>query len=426
MCYSIECVTRARDVMVVANMDGKTQPGRIGVTPADAFNRAFALQAQGDLRGAEDIYRVILKQYPKHFQTLSNLGTVLLLGERLDEAVRVLRKALNQEPGSAATHAQLARALGLLDRHEEALERARRAIALNPELPGSYATLAQLLANLGRYDEAQHALGRAIELAPDQASYYYHLGQVKRWTADDPRLASLEALARRSAALPLSQQAALNFALAKAYGDCGDVERAFHRQIEGGALQRRFLRYDEAATLGELDALCRALDADWLARHEGVGDPTSLPVFVLGMPRSGSTLVEQVLASHPKVHALGERLIFVEALAQVFGLPSVPPSLAQSVVRWTDSELRRLGVLYREAIRREAPSGAARIIDKLPANFQYIGLIHAALPMRASSTRAATPLIPAFPCSRYCSRGLPSRTHTISENSVAIIARTSR
>lgn len=366
--------------MVVPGLSGRTPSGKVGVTPADAFNRAVALQMQGDLQGAERIYRAILKQYPKHFQTLSNLGTVLLLGERLEEAVKVLRKALNQDPNSAASHAQLARALGLLDRHEEALERARRAVMLDPQLPGAHATLAQLLANLGRYDDARRALGRAIELAPDRASFYYHLGQVMRWTGDDPRLTILRALAQKSAELPLSEQAALNFALAKAYADCGELERAFRYQIEGGALQRRFLRYDEAATLGELDALCRALDADWMARHEAVGNPSSLPVFVLGMPRSGSTLVEQILASHPKVHALGERLTFVEALAQVCGTPTVPPAFAQRATRWINAELRRVGALYCEAVQRDAPAGMARIVDKLPANFQYVAVIHAALP----------------------------------------------
>ncbi|HVC61286.1 MAG TPA: sulfotransferase [Acetobacteraceae bacterium] len=361
-------------------MNDRITSRQVGVTPDNAFRQAVALQQQGDLLGAEKIYRAILKQYPKHFQTLSNLGTVLLVAERMEEAVPFLRKALNQDPNAPVVHTQLAWALGLLDRHEEALERAGRAIALHPELPGAHATLAQLLANLGRYAEAMGALGRAIELAPDQASYYCHWGHIARWTPDDPRLAGLEALAQKAASLPPSEQVALNFALAKADEDCGNIERAFRRQIEGGALQRRLFRYDEAATLRELDDLCRALDAGWMAGHQGAGDPSALPVFVLGMPRSGSTLVEQILASHPKVRALGERLIFVDALARICGTPTVPASLAQRAARWPDADLRRLGALYREAVRRAVPADTARIIDKLPANFRYAGLIHAALP----------------------------------------------
>ena len=355
-------------------------PRQIGVTPAEAFRRAVALQAQGDLAGAEKIYRAILKQHPDHFQALSNLGGVLLTGERMEEAVRVLRKALNQQPNSAVPHALLARALQLLDRHEEALERARRAIALDPNLAEAQATLAQGLAELGRYDEAVSALARAIELAPDRPRFYYYWGHITRWATDDPRFAALEALAQKAGTMPLADQVDLNFALAKAYADCGDIERAFRRQIEGGALQRRLVAYDEAATFREFDALCRALDKTWVARRQGVGEPSPQPVFIVGMPRSGTTLVEQVLASHPQVRALGERVAFNDAIAQLCGTPVLPSALAHRAAQWSERELRRLGALYLDAVRRGAPAGAARLVDKLPANFQFVGLIHAALP----------------------------------------------
>jgi hypothetical protein len=117
------------------------------------------------------------------------------------------------------------------------------------------------------------------------------------------------------------------------------------------------------------------LDAAWMRRHLGLGDPSPVPVFIVGMPRSGTTLVEQILASHPAVHALGERRLFEDALARVGG-----PNAVSTPACWTDAELRRIGGLYVEAARRAAPAGALRIVDKLPANFQYAGLIHAALP----------------------------------------------
>ena len=361
-------------------MSNGTMPRQVGMTPDAAFRQAVALQTKGDFAGAEKIYRAILQQHPKHFQTLSNLGSTLLFMERLEEAIQVLRKALNQNPNSAVAHTLLARALHLLDRHAESLERAKRAIALNPALPDAHATLAQALGDLGRYDEARAALERAIDLAPDDARFYYYWGQIARWTADDPRLARLETLAGNAASLPIGRQAELKFALAKAHADCGDAERAFRRQIEGGGLLRRILPYDEAATLGEMDAMCDAIDAAWLDRQRGMGDPSTLPVFILGMPRSGTSLVEQVLASHPKVRALGERLGLPDALARVCGTPSIPASLAQRAVGWSGPELRRLGALYVAAVRHDAPAAAARITDKLPANFQFVGLIHAAMP----------------------------------------------
>jgi len=365
---------------VLTGMIFPTTPSQVGVTPPVAFKRAVDLQHRGDLPGAEKIYRAILKQYPKHFETLVNLGTVLLIAERLEESVRYLRKALKLKPNSAIIHTNLARAYQLLDRHDEALERARRAIALDPKMVDARATLAQGLGELGRYDEALAALTQAIELAPDQARLYYYWGQLTRWTPDDPRLAALEALAQKAGSLPLDEQVNLNFALGKAYADCGDIERAFRHQIAGGALQRRFFKYDEASTLGALDALCRALDAKWMARHQGAGDPSPLPVFILGMPRSGTSLVEQILASHPKVKALGERVTLNEALAEVCGTPTVPPWLSHRATHWSNPELQRLGALYIKGVSRGVPAGASRTTDKLPANFRFAGLIHAALP----------------------------------------------
>jgi tetratricopeptide (TPR) repeat protein len=357
-----------------------TPSRQVGVTADVAFKRAVWLQQRGDLDGAENIYRAILKQYPKHFQTLLNLGTVLLYAERMEESARFLRKALKQAPDSALAHSLLAWAHALLGRYEEALQGARRATALDPELPEAHATLAQRLADLGRYDEAIRAQARAIELAPDQPRLYNTWGHLTRWTADDPRFAALEALAQKSGSRPLDEQVELNFALGKAYTDCGDVDRAFRHQIIGGALQRRIFRYDEASTLRELGELCRVLNAAWIGRHREVGHPSPLPVFIVGMPRSGTTLVEQILASHPKVQGLGERMTFNDAIAELCGMPTVPLSLGPRAAQWPSSELRRLGGLYLEATRRGVRATTSRIIDKLPSNFQFAGLIHAALP----------------------------------------------
>ncbi len=355
-------------------------PRQVGVTPAAAFQQAVLLEQRGNLPEAEKIYRAILKQYPRHFQTLSNLGTVLLRAERMEEAYRVLIKALKQQPDSAEVHSLLARALAKLDRHEEGLKRARRAVALKPDQPETHAALAQGLGDLGRYDEATATLARAIELAPDQPRFYYYWGHITKWTPGDPRLAALEALEGNAASMPLEEQVNLHFALAKAYADCGDIDRSFPHQIEGGALRRRQFAYDEAATLRELDALREVFDARWLERNRGAGDPSSLPVFVLGMPRSGTSLVEQILASHPKVRGLGERVAFNDALAQISGTPAVPVALARIAAQWPPPDLRRLGKLYLAAIRSGVPGSVTRATDKLPANFRFAGLIHAALP----------------------------------------------
>ena len=361
-------------------MASRTASRHVSLTPEIAFNKAVALQFQGRLGEAEKLYRAILRQHPRHVPTLFNLAAALWGAGRSAEAVRVLRKALEQEPNAADAYALLARAFLNLDCYDEALKHARQAIALNPQLADAHAALASWLAEMGRYEEALRAQARAIELAPDQPRHYYQWGYITRWTLDDPRLTALQALAQKSGSRSLVDRVHLNFALAKAYADCGDIERAFRHQIEGGALKRQMIGYEEAPTLRNIDALCRELDAEWMRRHQEIGDPSSLPVFILGMPRSGSTLVEQILASHPKVHALGERAIFNETLATVCGLPMLPQSFAQKAARWPGTKLRSLGRLYLEAAQRDAPAAATRITDKMLANFRFAGLIHAAMP----------------------------------------------
>ena len=249
---------------------------QVGVTPDIAFKRGVELHQSGDLLGAEKIYRAILKQYPKHFETLAKswISAAVRGAARRrspnscagrSNRNRIRRSFTTFSPGSSICSTVMTR------RCNEPI--ARLHSTLNSSTRGL--TLAQGLAELGRYDEALAAMAHAIELAPDQARLYHSWGEITRWTSDDPRLAALEELARKAASLPVDDQVNLNFALGKAYADCGDIERAFRRQIEGGALQRRMLRYDEASTLCELDALCRALDAKWMTRHRRVGDPVA-------------------------------------------------------------------------------------------------------------------------------------------------------
>ena len=356
--------------------DGTTTPPA-GIDPEAALRQAAALQNRGDLAGAEKIFRLILKQHPDSFNTLYALAGVLWRTERFEEATRFLRKALNQKPNSAEAHALLAAVLRSMGRYEEALERARRAIALRPEFADAHAHLAQSLADLGRHEEAAQAQRQAVALAPGQPLHYFRLGDFASWTADDPRLAALEAMRQNPQRLPPDEQVFLHYALAKAYSDCGDIERSFRLQIEGGALKRRMLRYDEAATLGPVEDLCRVCDMQWMLRHQGAGDPSPLPIFVVGMPRTGSTLVEQILISHPGVDTIGESSALVAALAEAAGGGS---SVVQRVGAFSDSDLRTLGARYLQSARRAIPAEAARIVDKTPWNFRFAGLIHAALP----------------------------------------------
>jgi tetratricopeptide (TPR) repeat protein len=358
----------------------QTASNRIDRDTETAFQKAVALANQGQMADAEKTYRSLLRRHPHHFASMQNLAVILMTAERHEEAIQVLRKALNQVPNSIVINKMLAWALHNQERHDEALDRVRRMAALYPKSASAHSMLARILTDLGRHDEALLAQNRAIELEPGLPYHYYQLGDISKWKADDPRLATLEGLLQKSSSFPLKEQVCLNYALGKAYSDRGDIERAFRYQISGGALQRQILKYDETFYLDLLKGLAGAFDREWLTGHLGVGEPSTRPVFVLGMPRSGTTLTEQILASHPEVRALGERQFLNMAYARVCGTTAITPAVLYQAAQWSNRQLRQLGAAYLEISSRDVAARFSRTVDKLTQNFRLVGLVHAALP----------------------------------------------
>jgi hypothetical protein len=190
-------------------------------------------------------------------------------------------------------------------------------------------------------------------------------------------LAALHALENDLASLSGEQQIPLHFALGKAYADLGEHPRSFAYLLKGNALKRAGVRYDEAATLKRFERIQAAFTSELLREKAGAGDGSTAPVFVLGMPRSGTTLVEQILASHSKVFGAGELDAFGRAVASIATVNGVAfPEFASTI---SAEGLRSLGESYVERLSR-APAAAGRIVDKMPSNFAFVGLIHLALP----------------------------------------------
>ncbi len=335
-------------------------------------NIGLALQALG--RSAEAIghYERAIAINPDYAEAENNLGAALRALNRHEEAVTHYRRAVTFRPRSAAAHNNLGVALQLVGRHDEALAEAEQALALAPDFAEAHHGRGTVLRTLGRLDEAQQELERAIALSPRKAEFYRSLAEAKRFSDGDPHCAMIEALARDMAALPEEERIHLHFALGKVYDDLGQHERGFSHLIEGNALKRGQIVYDEAGMLARFEVTRALFSAVVLRERAGQGDPSPLPVFILGMPRSGTTLVEQILASHPEVYGAGELSDFERAVAALGGPDGAPADIG-------GEELRRLGASYVEKITALAPR-ARRISDKMPANFRYAGLIHLALP----------------------------------------------
>lgn len=292
---------------------------------------------------------------------------------RASDAIACYDKALALN--SSFAEAWLGRGNVLLDqsRPGEALTNYDKALALNPRLADAFDRKGRALLELGRLKEASREIEKSIKLAPRRIRFYLNLGTSRRIERGEGHIEALEALAREMPSLSADDQIDLNFALGKALADLGERERSFRYLIDANALKRKQIAYDEPAVLDGLARGQTIFTPELLSKNAGAGEPSSVPVFIVGMPRSGTTLIEQILASHPRVFGAGEINDFGELAAKLAG------DYPESVAHMSRDEMRELGGAYLERIKSSAPQ-AERIVNKMPDNFRFVGLIHLALP----------------------------------------------
>jgi tetratricopeptide (TPR) repeat protein len=315
-----------------------------------------------------------------HFpEALNNLGNALVAAGHHSKAVPFLEKALAIRPDFAEARIALGSALAALPRTDEAIDCYQRVLAAAPDMAEAHSGLGTVLQTLGRLREARQAMEAAIRLAPEKAEYYRSLVGIRRTVMGDPYLEAMENLARDLARLPKKEQIALHFALGKAYDDLGKHQLAFDHLLAGNALKRKEIAYDEAAALTRFERIKAVFTPELMQQKRGLGHPSDVPVFIVGMPRSGTSLIEQMLASHPDVFGAGELRDIAAALAEFDRRDHGPAPFPEIASYMDEMQLRQFGARYVNTIRALAPT-AARITDKMPSNFMFVGLIHLALP----------------------------------------------
>lgn len=364
------------------------------------LNYANALAAAGEAGRAEHHYREALARAPAQASVCFNYGTFLVTSGRPLEAIPLLARAVELNPGDPGMRNNFAIALKNAGRLEEAeaelleawrihpehpdtlnnlgtlhhargrLARARAcyaaALAADPNRAEGWCNLGTTLSQLGELGEATEALRRAIALKPLDPRFWRQLAELIRFTPESEDLAALRRLSRHLPAFSPEERIEAHFALGKAESDAGHIARAFAHYRAGNALKRALTPYDEAATLAELESLPQRFSPAFLAGGGGVRDP--LPVFIVGMPRSGTTLVEQILASLPGV-AGGDEL---SALEDTLALFPAPETL-------DEAGINALAADYLRRLRALAPT-AERFTNKVPLNFRHLGLIRRAWP----------------------------------------------
>jgi tetratricopeptide (TPR) repeat protein len=401
-------------------------------------NLGNALVDLGQLEDAVYHYRRMLELRPDLAEAHNNLGNALLSLKRFEEAATSYRRALALRPNAPGAHANLGNALYALGRPQEALIHCRRALELEPdsaeaellkgnalfdlglldeaatsyaralELKPDYteahiaagkvlrqigriaeaeascrqalglaadssealALLGEIQADLGRFDDAEQLFRRAIAIAPDQPEAWAGLVRYRKMQPDAGWLAAAQRLLGKS--LAMGQEINLRYALGKYFDDVQDFDNAFSSYRLANELKKRSApKYDAARLARRVDQIIALYDADWLRKVRAQGNESRRPVFIVGMPRSGTTLTEQILASHPDAFGCGELRFWhttrvdyeSSALRGAEGRGAVPAAAEKYL-----------------SLLANFSAGAARVIDKMPANFMNLGLIHAAFP----------------------------------------------
>jgi tetratricopeptide (TPR) repeat protein len=332
-------------------------------------NLGNALRDLGARREAVSAYLRAIELDPLVAESHWNLGNVLFEIRRIDDAAEEFRRALALQPAYAPAHVGLAAALRIQRRGSDAESSCRAALAIDPNSAEALCLLGELHADRGQFHEAEQLFRRAIEVNPDYPFALISTAMHRKMTRDDaPWLHRANALIAKG--LPLGREIGLRYALGKYFDDVGQYEEAFAHYARANELTKRYgAAYDGAKLARRVDDIIRHFDGAFLRRSRPEASRSELPILVIGMPRSGTSLAEQILASHPEVFGAGEVKFWNQAYQAYQGAdaaqaPSLLPGMAAEY-------LARLTAFA---------DGARRVVDKMPANFLYAGLIHAALP----------------------------------------------
>ena len=332
---------------------------------ADAHNNlGNALRGCGRLEEAEPAFRRAVGLAPNRPDLHANLGNLLLDLRRFETAADCHRRAIELDPKLVTGHVGLATDLQSLGDVDAALESYRRALSIDPKQTLVWNALGSALRTRGRFEDAIQAFRRAIAIDPDCADPYRNLAICNRLTADEKTVAHLTALVERKD-LPVEERVAAGFALGKVLDDSSRFDDAFAAYARANRTYHDLLmaagcQFDFRDLGREVDETIAHFTPELVARVASLGNPSDLPVFVVGMPRSGTSLVEQIAASHSRVFGAGE-LIDIDQIDKRFKAGT----RAGSHHPWDATETRRLADSYLDRLRQLGDErGAERVIDK--------------------------------------------------------------
>ena len=325
---------------------------------------------------------------PTYLDAALNLANTLKALSRFEEAIIRFEEVLQLQPlNMVGVQLSLAVSLAGAQRSFEAIELFRHIVELKPDFADAHAGLATTLQEVGQIEQARVHFEKAISIEPRQPSYYRGWALNSTVRCEDAVFAKMRVLADEVLSLNEIEQTHLHFAMGKALSDVGEQEEAFNHFIAGNAIRRRQIIYNEVQEIESLTKITKIFRKNFMEHQEKVSFDSTLPIFILGMPRSGSTLVEQILASHPNVVAGGELRTLERGIAKIVqGLDG--SHFPDSILNWGPEEFRGLGSQYLRSLDECAFSQGRkakvlRVTDKRLDNFRLIGVIKLLFPNAA-------------------------------------------
>ncbi|MBC6480345.1 MAG: tetratricopeptide repeat protein [Hormoscilla sp. GM7CHS1pb] len=309
--------------MPVASLGKPSKPVSQKLKDASDYNSlGFTFWKQGQLVEAEVIVREALRLQPDYSEAYNTLGAILFSLGKLAEAEKAARKVIASQPDRPEPYTNLGAILHNQGRLPESEAALKQAIALKPSYAEAHKNLGVVLKNQGKLAEAEAAFREAIACQPGYAEVFKHLGELKKYSDTEGDIAAMEKLLSQSGT---SSEESMNlcFALGKAYEDIRNYDRAFDYFTKGNQMKRQSLKFDIANIEAYVERTMKVFTKSLFAQYSKVGLASQLPILIVGMPRSGTTLVEQIVASHPQVHGAGERVHPTFARAKHSESPSV-------------------------------------------------------------------------------------------------------
>ena len=331
------------------------------------------------LLDAEALLRRALSIAPGFHQALSNLGRVLVENSKFGEAIDVYGRLVKLKPDDDDAWAGYGRALAQQGRVEEAERAYFKSLEINPKTPSVHMARAHMLKTLGLQEDALQAYRKSIELNPALGESYWSMANLKVFRFEDREV---EAMENQLASADLEEEARVNFlfSLGKAFEDRKEYERAWLHYDEGNRLKRASVVYDPVENEQHLEKIRDVFSNELFEKHDGAGWDAPDPIFIVGLPRTGSTLVEQILASHSQVEGTAE-LPNIGYIVNGTGKYR-PDGLAypETIATLTKRDFASYGREYLKQVARHRMLGTPYFIDKMPNNFIHVGWIKLTLP----------------------------------------------